>query len=148
MQGGKCYLSLILSNFECQRFCPTFGWFSVCFLCVVSYTSERMCCVCVFPCSLAHIWNTKLSWTLLLIHFHFFLRWLRPARPHHEYICFSPRDEGRGNEGKSGSDLKPFLSALTFRLYPHHSSAGICLMRGAYCGRVPSHPSPRMTAVP
>ncbi len=30
------------------------------FLHVVSYASERMCYVCVFPCSLAHIWNTKL----------------------------------------------------------------------------------------
>lgn len=27
---------------------------------VVSYASKRMCYVCVFPCSLAHIWNTKL----------------------------------------------------------------------------------------
>lgn len=30
------------------------------FLSVVLYAIERMCCVCVFPCSLVHIWNIKL----------------------------------------------------------------------------------------
>lgn len=41
-----------------NRFAPRFAGL---FLSAVWYASERMCCVCVFPCSLAHIWNTKLK---------------------------------------------------------------------------------------
>lgn len=75
---------------------------------------RNVLCLWVSMLPRSHLEYWAESWTLLLIHFHFFLRWPRPARPHHGYICFSLWDEGRrkGEEEKSGSYLKQFLHIL------------------------------------
>lgn len=68
------------------------------FLCVVLHEKEKnVLCLCVSMLPRSHLEYWAESWTLLLIRFHFFLRWPRPARPQHGHSCFSLRDEGRVN---------------------------------------------------